>query len=128
MEHPHVQAEQSLLHNEEGYGLSRGEHPDKCGDVAQDVGAEQRPLPRTRRELAAKQVAGAVEVQAQSGEQEQREEEISLISVREAGQSATLGGLGGRKSQGANVDARVFARLVGVSVVSVVVVDPPAVA
>src|SRR5216683_1680240 len=123
-----VQAEKALLYQDEYHGLDGREHQEDDGEVTGGMGGEEHRLPGPVARGPAGQRADARDVDADRLTEQHREEQVRLVPVREPGHAPARARLGGGESQRADHDVGVRALLIGVRVMAVVLVHPPAVA
>jgi hypothetical protein len=117
------------MHGDECHRLQGGEHQEHRSQVSGDVRYQQASLAHLDR-------GGAVpghrpytgHVQVQTFQQEHREEQPCLAAGQPDARAVAAAGLVGGESDRPSGDVGVSAGLVGVSVVAIVLGDPPAVA
>jgi hypothetical protein len=91
---PQVQAEQALLHDHEHHRPDGREHQEHHSQVAGRMNRDQRPLPEPAAGGPAGQPLDARDVQVDPFQQQQREEQVSLIAEHQPGQAAAGASLG----------------------------------
>jgi hypothetical protein len=127
-QHAEVDAENGLLHQHESDGRERGEDPEHAAEVDSRVRGEQGALDPRVGKPAPEQVLQRGAVHLDALEHEQHEEQNALVPHHEPRDALPARVLAHVEDDRAPADVRVELEVVGVAVVPVVVVDPPAVA
>ena len=121
-----VQPEQGVVQQREDDRLAERKGAEQQGRVAREVREKQPALDQPVPPRHAPQVLEAGHLQRQPLQQQHREEQPRLVLRQEAGETLPFDRLRPRPHQGADLHVRVLADVVGVRVVAVVLVGPPA--